>query len=105
MQAVPARPVVEWLDRQPVDANWLTSVTVFEAGFGTGLLTRGRRPLRGARLATRNLRDFGDLGVGGRQSVGRALIRHFCADWRESRDRAAWSMSDSLVTCGNLIGR
>lgn len=37
---------------------------MFEAGFGTGLLPRGRRPLRGARLATRNLRDFGDLGVG-----------------------------------------
>ena len=37
---------------------------MFEAGFGIGPLPRGRRPLRGARLATRNVRDFGDPRVG-----------------------------------------
>lgn len=43
MQATPAKPVVDWLDRQPADAVWLTSITVFEARFGLGLLPRGRR--------------------------------------------------------------
>jgi predicted nucleic acid-binding protein len=35
--------VVTWLDRQPSDSIWLTSITVFEARFGLALLPRGRR--------------------------------------------------------------
>ena len=35
--------VVEWLDRQPADSVWLTSITVFEARFGLALLPKGRR--------------------------------------------------------------
>lgn len=43
MQANPEAVVVEWLDRQPADSVWLTSITVFEARFGLALLPKGRR--------------------------------------------------------------
>jgi toxin FitB len=43
MRTSPEVSVVTWLDRQPGDSVWLTSVTVFEARFGLGLLPKGRR--------------------------------------------------------------
>jgi predicted nucleic acid-binding protein len=43
MRTTPEPAVVGWLDRQPADSIWLTSITVFEARFGLGLLPRGRR--------------------------------------------------------------
>jgi hypothetical protein len=43
MRTKPEAVVVEWLDRQPADSVWLTSVTVFEARFGLALLPKGRR--------------------------------------------------------------
>jgi predicted nucleic acid-binding protein len=35
--------VVAWLDRQPAESVWITSVTLFEARFGLALLPAGRR--------------------------------------------------------------
>jgi predicted nucleic acid-binding protein len=43
MRTTPDAVVVEWLDRQPADSVWLTSITVFEARFGLALLPKGRR--------------------------------------------------------------
>src|SRR6476620_6951067 len=43
MRTNPEAVVVAWLDRQPADSVWLTSITVFEARFGLALLPRGRR--------------------------------------------------------------
>ena len=43
MRTSPDAVVVEWLDRQPADSVWLTSITVFEARFGLALLPKGRR--------------------------------------------------------------
>lgn len=43
MREVPERPVVEWLDRQPAESVWITSVTVFEARFGLKSLPIGKR--------------------------------------------------------------
>jgi predicted nucleic acid-binding protein len=43
MRTNPDDVVVEWLDRQPADSVWLTSITVFEARFGLALLPKGRR--------------------------------------------------------------
>jgi predicted nucleic acid-binding protein len=43
MRTTPERAVVGWLDRQPADSIWLTSITVFEARFGLALLPKGRR--------------------------------------------------------------
>jgi predicted nucleic acid-binding protein len=35
--------VVAWLDTQPAESIWLTSITVFEAEFGLALLPAGKR--------------------------------------------------------------
>ena len=35
--------VVAWLDRQPAESVWITSITVFEARFGLAVLPQGRR--------------------------------------------------------------
>jgi toxin FitB len=43
MRTHPDAVVVKWLDRQPADSVWLTSITVFEARFGLALLPKGRR--------------------------------------------------------------
>ncbi|HEY6458083.1 MAG TPA: type II toxin-antitoxin system VapC family toxin [Steroidobacteraceae bacterium] len=43
MREVPEPPVVEWLDRQPAESIWITSITLFEARLGLALLPKGRR--------------------------------------------------------------
>lgn len=43
MRSVPDEPVIDWLDRQPPESVWITSVTLFEARFGLNLLPKGRR--------------------------------------------------------------
>jgi toxin FitB len=43
MQAVPDTAVVDWLDLQPAESIWITSITLFEARLGIELLTRGKR--------------------------------------------------------------
>ncbi len=43
MQRGPDPAVVAWLDRQPAESVWTTSVTVFEVRFGIDLLAAGRR--------------------------------------------------------------
>ena len=43
MRTAPDRAVVTWLDRQPAESVWITSITLFEARFGLALLPPGRR--------------------------------------------------------------
>jgi hypothetical protein len=43
MRQVPEAPVVAWLDRQPTESVWITSITLFEARLGLALLPKGRR--------------------------------------------------------------
>lgn len=43
MRTVPDPAVVAWLDRQPAESVWITSITLFEARFGLALLPTGRR--------------------------------------------------------------
>jgi len=43
MHQVPEAPVVAWLDRQPAESVWITSITLFEARLGLALLPKGRR--------------------------------------------------------------
>ena len=43
MRPVPEAPVVAWLDRQPPESMWITSITLFEIRLGLALLPRGRR--------------------------------------------------------------
>ena len=43
MRPVPEAPVVAWLDHQPPESMWITSITLFEIRLGLALLPRGRR--------------------------------------------------------------
>ena len=43
MRPVPEAPVVAWLDRQPPESMWITSITLFEVRLGLALLPSGRR--------------------------------------------------------------
>lgn len=43
MQRTPDASVVDWLDHQPAESVWITSITLFEARLGLALLPAGRR--------------------------------------------------------------
>jgi predicted nucleic acid-binding protein len=43
MRKAPEEPVVAWLDRQPAESVWISSITLFEARLGLALLPAGRR--------------------------------------------------------------
>ena len=43
MRTAPEASVVGWLDRQPAESVWITSITLFEARLGLALLPSGRR--------------------------------------------------------------
>ena len=43
MQREPDPAVIAWLDAQPPESIWTTSITVFEVRFGLELLATGRR--------------------------------------------------------------
>ncbi|NMG00390.1 type II toxin-antitoxin system VapC family toxin [Aromatoleum toluolicum] len=43
MQQQPDERVVAWLDEQPAESVWISSVTLFEARYGLALLAPGRR--------------------------------------------------------------
>jgi len=43
MQLQPDPQVVAWLDGQPAESIWLSTITVFEARFGLALLADGQR--------------------------------------------------------------
>lgn len=43
MQAHSNHTVVQWLDAQPADSIWITTITVFETRFGLALLADGNR--------------------------------------------------------------
>jgi predicted nucleic acid-binding protein len=43
MQKTPDGAVIGWLDRQPTESIWITSVTLFESRLGIRLLAAGRR--------------------------------------------------------------
>lgn len=57
MRTAPELAVVSWLDHQPSDSVWLTSVTVFETRFGLALLPKGRRRTALERAFERVLAD------------------------------------------------
>jgi predicted nucleic acid-binding protein len=43
MRTTPDGALVAWLDRQPADSIWITSITLFEARLGLAVLPQGRR--------------------------------------------------------------
>ncbi len=43
MREAPEPLVIAWLDRQPSESVWITSISLFETRFGLALLPKGRR--------------------------------------------------------------
>lgn len=43
MQQQPDAQVVVWLDKQPAESIWISSITLFEARYGLALLAAGQR--------------------------------------------------------------
>lgn len=43
MQQQPDPVIVGWIDEQPAEAVWISSITLFEARYGLGLLAEGQR--------------------------------------------------------------
>ncbi len=43
MRSSPDREVIDWLDQQPSEAIWITSITEFETRLGLALLPPGKR--------------------------------------------------------------
>jgi hypothetical protein len=43
MRTAPEAAVVRWLDQQPAESIWITSITLFETRIGLALLPKGRR--------------------------------------------------------------
>ena len=43
MNKAPEAAVIGWLDRQPAESIWITSITLFEARLGLALLPDGKR--------------------------------------------------------------
>lgn len=43
MRAAPELQVVRWLDEQPGESIWITSITLFETRLGLALLPKGQR--------------------------------------------------------------
>jgi predicted nucleic acid-binding protein len=48
MRSLPDATVVTWLDRQPAESVWITSITLFETRFGLALLPSRRQALESA---------------------------------------------------------
>ena len=57
MQQAPDPVVVRWLDGQPAESIWTTSITVFEVRMGIELLERGRRRKRLEQVFSQLLAD------------------------------------------------
>ena len=95
MQSAPEAAVIDWLDRQPADSVWLTSVTVFEARFGLALLPKGRRRLRLERALDRVLDEDLANRIVDFDSAAAAAAAQLAAD-RQRRGRVV-DLRDTLI--------
>ena len=57
MRTTPDRAVLTWIDRQPAEAIWLTSITIFEVKFGLELMDAGPRRAQLESAFARMLQD------------------------------------------------
>lgn len=95
MRTSPEAVVVEWLDRQPADSVWLSSITVFEARFGLALLPKGRRRSRLERAFESVLTEDLANRVLDFDSVAAATAAQLAAD-RQKAGRAV-DLRDTLI--------
>jgi predicted nucleic acid-binding protein len=95
MRTSPEAVVVEWLDRQPADSVWLSSITVFETRFGLALLAKGRRRSGLERAFDSVLTEDLANRVVDFDSVAAATAAQFAAD-RQKAGRAV-DLRDTLI--------
>lgn len=95
MRTSPDVAIVSWLDRQPADSIWITSVTVFEARFGLALLPQGRRRLGLERAFERVVEEDLANRVLDFDSVAAASAARLAAD-RQRAGRAV-DLRDTLI--------
>jgi predicted nucleic acid-binding protein len=95
MRTVPDEAVVDWLDQQPADSIWITSVTVFEARFGLSLVPPGRKRLALERAFARVLEEDLAHRVLDFDEVAAAEAARLAAD-RQRRGRTA-DLRDTLI--------
>ena len=112
MRTAPDAAVVGWLDQQPPESVWITSVTLFEARLGLALLPQGKRraalasaftrlleedlenrvldfdtgaAIEAAELAAQRQRDGKPVDIRDTQIAGIALARHATLATRNTR--------------------
>ncbi len=112
MRKLPDADVVGWLDRQPAESVWITSITLFEARLGIALLPDGKRRRaltsafgrlleedlenrvldfdtgaanEAAELAARRQRAGRQIDIRDTQIAGIALVRHATLATRNTR--------------------
>ena len=95
MRTRPEAAVVAWLDRQPADSVWLSSITVFETRFGLALLPKGRRRSGLERAFESVLTDDLANRVLDFDSVAAATAAQLAAD-RQQAGRAV-DLRDTLI--------
>lgn len=88
MQQTPEGRVVAWLDEQPAESIWTTSITLFEISFGLQVMTKGKRRQNLQTLFEQTLTE--DLG-------GRIL------DFDAAAAREAASISAKLRAAGSPV--
>lgn len=95
MRAEPDAAVIDWLDRQPADSVWLSSITVFEARLGLALLPKGRRRVALHQAFERVLAEDLANRVLDFDSMAAATAAHLAAD----RQRAGRSVDlrDTMI--------
>ena len=76
MRPAPDPAVVSWLDTQPLESLWTTSVTVYEIRFGLEILPRGRRRQEMEEAFVKSLEeDFGGRVISFDESAAQAAGR------------------------------
>lgn len=95
MRTNPEAVVVDWLDRQPADSVWLSSITVFETRFGLALLPKGRRRSGLERAFERVLTDDLANRVLDFDAVAAATAAQLAADRRKAG--RAVDLRDTLI--------
>ncbi|MGQ0592149.1 MAG: PIN domain-containing protein [Gammaproteobacteria bacterium] len=98
MQEQPEAVVIAWLDRQPAESIWTSSITVFESRLGLELLPKGRGRQRLEASFDRLLEEDLENRVLAFDTVAAAEAAHLAAqrqragrpvDMRDSRSPAS----------------
>ena len=102
MQQQPDAHAAAWLDRQPAELVWITSVTLFEARYGLALLAPGKRQKDLQQRFEKLLQDDLENRVAEFDSSAAAQAAHIAAE-RKARGRPV-DMRDTFIA-GIVVAR